>query len=144
MQAGGGIYFSKTPAKDMMEYKRKDRVGDLIKELISEIIVKKIRDPRLSFITITGVQIGDNLRLAKVFFSVIGDDQKKKDSLSGLKSAAGFIKKELGLHLRLKYSPDIVFEYDNSLEYGNRIERIINSLEKSSERVDDKKNCRCN
>lgn len=128
----------------MMEYKRKDRVGDLIKELISEIIVKKIRDPRLSFITITGVQIGDNLRLAKVFFSVIGDDQKKKDSLSGLKSAAGFIKKELGLHLRLKYSPDIVFEYDNSLEYGNRIERIINSLEKSSERVDDKKNCRCN
>jgi ribosome-binding factor A len=120
-----------------MEYKRKERLGDLIKEVISEMIMKKVKDPRIGFITITDVEMTDDLRLARVFFSVMGGDREKKDSFLGLESATGFIKKELGLKLRLKYAPDIVFEYDDSLEYGSRIDRIIENLRK------DRKGGRC-
>jgi len=119
-----------------MEYKRSKRVGDLIKEIISETIITKIKDPRISFITITDVELADNLRLAKVFFSAIGNDQERKELLLGLKSATGFIKKELGFKLKLKYSPDIIFEYDDSWEYGNRIDQIMNRLKKDREGID--------
>jgi len=109
----------------IMGHKRPQRVGDRIKEEISDLLLRKIRDPRIGFLTITKVQMSKDLRRAKVLFSTMGDEKEREQVLIGLKSATGFIKRELSGRLELRYMPDIVFQYDPSLEYGSRIAKVI-------------------
>ena len=119
-------------------FKRADRVGDLIKSEISGILLKDVRDPRLRHITITGVKMSDDLRSAKIFFVPLGGDATGSDeTIEGLRRASGFFRKELGRKLRLRYVPEITFMYDKSFEYGDRIDRLLAGIQ-VQENEDDK------
>lgn len=109
-------------------YKRSEKVAEAIHEMVSELLVKGLKDPRIGFVTITGVKLTDDLHLATVYFSVIGSDEEKKATEQGLNSARGYIRKELGKNLRMRYIPDIVFRYDVSVEYGSRIESLLKEI----------------
>lgn len=118
-----------------MTYKRSDKVAEAIHELVSGILMRGLKDPRIGFVTITGVKVTDDLHLATVYFSVVGNEEEKSATQKGLNSARGFIRKEMGSQLRLRYIPDLIFRYDDSLEYGNRIENLLNEI--SAEKGED-------
>lgn len=111
-----------------MENLRIAKVNALIKSEISDIISRKIKDPRVGSVTITSVDVSKDLRVAKVFVSVYGDDEAKKKTLAGLTSAAGFVHNELKKRLRIKIIPHIVFKIDTSIEYGVYISKLIDKL----------------
>jgi ribosome-binding factor A len=113
-----------------MDFKRADRVSDLLKEEIAQMLLKEIKDPRIGFVTITDVKVSDDLRLAKVFFSMFGNDKELAQTDKGLNSAASYIKKKLGKRLKMRYIPDILFKFDGSFEYGSRIDSILKGLKK--------------
>lgn len=104
--------------------------------MVSELLIKGLKDPRIGFVTITGVKVTDDLHLATVYFSVIGDDAAKKASESGLNSARSFIRRELGKKLHMRYVPDVVFRYDVSLDQGNRIEALLREIKTNEQRDD--------
>ncbi len=112
----------------MTSYRIK-RVGDRIREEISNLLHRKVKDPRIGFVTITDVEVTANLRLAKVYYSVMGSEADRQRASQGLDSASGFIKRELSSRLQLKFMPEIVFQYDSSVEYGDRMERIFREIE---------------
>jgi ribosome-binding factor A len=116
-----------------MRGKRSDKVGDQMREEISEILLKDLKDPRIGFVTITKVAVSDDLRQAKVYYSVFGGEQEKEDSFQGLESATGYIKRELGRRMRLKYMPEITFLFDDSLEYGAHIEELLRGVKDTGE-----------
>jgi ribosome-binding factor A len=113
----------------MKQYKRSDRVGDLIREVISEMILRDLSDPRLEAVTVTEVEVTVDLKLARVFFSARGEKAREEASQKGLESAAGVIKKKLGRELRLRYMPELVFQVDRSFEYGSKIDRLIQTIQ---------------
>lgn len=113
-----------------MEFKRAQRVGELILEEISKILQREIEDPRIGFVTILNVMVSDDLRHAKVFVSVMGSEQEKKSSLKGLSRASGFIRKKLSSRLELRCVPELVFKLDNSMEKSVKILTILSELEK--------------
>ena len=112
-----------------MEYKRADRVGDLILKELAELLLRKVKDPRLADITLTDVKVSPDLRHARVFYSLLGDDERKAEAVVGLQSATGFVKRELSKRLHLRRIPDIEFCLDSSLEYGSHIDRLLTELE---------------
>ena len=109
-------------------YKRAEKVAEAIHELVSELLIKGLKDPRIGFVTITGVRVTDDLHLATVYFSVVGGETERTATLAGLNSARGFIRREMGRALRMKYAPDLVFSYDTSLDYGERIDAILREI----------------
>jgi ribosome-binding factor A len=116
-----------------MPFKRAHRVGDLIREVICEMLLRDLTDPRLESVTIIEVEVTDDLKLATVFFSSMGIQSKEEACLQGLQSAAGYIKKRLGRELRLKYIPDLVFKVDHSFDYGSKIDRLIKTIQEEDE-----------
>lgn len=108
--------------------KRSDKVAEEIHKIISELLIKGLKDPRVGFVTITGVKVTPDLRQATVYFTVHGDDAAKKNSEAGLNSAKGFIRKEIGQALKLRFTPEITFRYDTSLDYGQHIESILKEI----------------
>jgi ribosome-binding factor A len=109
----------------MIPFARSDRVSGLIQKALSEILQKNIKDPRLKMTTITGVEVSRDLKLARIFFTTPDGDRKKEAAIKGFNSAQGFIKRTLADKLDLKYMPDIKFFYDESIEYGSHIDRLI-------------------
>lgn len=122
-----------------MQYKRKDRVGDQIRKEVSQIIQRELKDPGIGFVTITDVELSDDLRNAKIFFSVLGDEQKRLDSSQALERAVSFVQHEIGRKMRLKHTPKIRFIYDHSLEKGARIEKALKELRLSENSLSEKK-----
>ncbi|MBI2370741.1 MAG: 30S ribosome-binding factor RbfA [Deltaproteobacteria bacterium] len=116
-----------------MGYRRADRVGDQIREEISDILQRHLKDPRVGFVTITGVRVTDDLRHARVYVSVLGPEPERDRTLQGLNRAAGFIRRELGRRIRLRYLPDVVFEYDPSVEEGERLQRLFHEIREQRE-----------
>ena len=114
---------------------RAQRVGELIHKEISALLVKGLKDPRVGFITITGVEVTPDLHLARVYYSLIGDDEARRRTAAGLKSSQPFIRRQLGSRLQMKYTPDLIFQYDESVEYGSRIENLIREI--NQDQVDD-------
>lgn len=110
--------------------RRTSRIGHLIQKEISEMLEKKLQDPRLGFITITHVEVSEDLRQATVYFSVLGDDFSWEESFEGLKSASGYLRSELAHRLRLRVVPEIDFQPDDSLKEGARIIELIERLKK--------------
>lgn len=106
-------------------FKRADRVADLIKIEISDLLLKQVRDPRIGALTITGVTVSDDLRSARVFFVEFGKNDCSDAVKEGLKKASGFLRKELGHRLQLRYAPELFFSYDPSFAYGEKIEMLI-------------------
>jgi len=112
----------------MLAGKRATRVGDEILKCTAGLLMQKIRDPRISGVTITGVNISDDLKNASVFYSLIGNEDDIKRAQSGLDSAKGYIKREIGRCIKLRNIPDIAFKHDPTLETGNRLERLFQKI----------------
>ena len=113
-------------------YKRSARIGDLMKEEIADILMRKIKDPRIGFATVTEVVVADDLRNATVYVSVYGTD--RKETLAGLGSASPFIRSELGRRMRLRSVPELLFRYDDSVERGAHIMELLHEMEEADER----------
>jgi ribosome-binding factor A len=109
---------------------RPTRVGEQMKKELGEIISRKIKDPRIGFVTVTDVQVTGDLQQAKVFISVLGDEEQRQNTLKGLAKAKGFIRSEIGQRIRLRKTPEIIFEFDESIDYGNRIESLLHEIQK--------------
>jgi ribosome-binding factor A len=113
---------------------RVNRIAEQMKKELGEIISKKIKDPRIGFVTVTDVSVTGDLQQAKVYISVLGDEDKKQDTLVGLAKAKGFIRSEIGRRIRLRKTPEISFEIDEALEYGNRIESLLRDINEDTRR----------
>ncbi|MFH1672984.1 MAG: 30S ribosome-binding factor RbfA [Pseudomonadota bacterium] len=112
----------------MTEVKRTNRISGLIQAEVSELLLKKIKDPRLSLVTITGVKVSSDLKIARIYFCMGSSKKSKEEVLAGFKSAVGFMRRELGHHLKLRYVPELAFYYDESFDYGYHIDRILKDL----------------
>jgi ribosome-binding factor A len=112
----------------MHPYKRSERLGELILAEISDLIARDIKDPRIGFVTLTRVEMSDDLRYAKVFASILGTEQEKVRTLQGLSSATGYIRRHLGRTLHLRYTPELTFLLDASLEHGAKIAQLLRQL----------------
>jgi len=108
-------------------YKRSERVGDQIKQEIADILMRKIKDPRIGFVTVTDVDVSRDLRNAKVFVSIYGDN--KKETLKGLESASVFIRSELGSRMRMRCVPELIFRFDPAVEEGAHIMQLLKNIE---------------
>lgn len=104
---------------------RPERVGEAAREVIAEMLLREIKDPRIGMITLTTVEVSEDLRHAKVYFSCVGDESARQRSLSGLRSAAGFIKAQLTRRLKLRYAPELTFIFDSSLEIAERVSHLL-------------------
>jgi len=104
---------------------RQEKVEELLKIEISDIMLREIKDPRLGFVTITDVEVTKDMRHAKVYISVLGDEKAKEESLGVLNRAAGFIRGEFGRRAHMKVIPEIAFKMDTAVEAGARIFELL-------------------
>lgn len=117
-----------------MDGKRSERVADLIQKEISQMLVSTLKDPRIGFVTITRVAVTEDCRSAKIYFSVAGTISEREKSVEGLNSARGYVRKELGRRMRLKHTPDIIFQFDPSIEYAIHIAEVIDRLKEERDK----------
>ncbi len=115
------------PDKDAVST-RTDRVSDLIKGEISRLLLRDVRDPRVGFVTITGATVSPDLKNVRVFVSILGEPETRQESLDALNSAAGYFKRMLFRNLRLRFAPTVLFRLDESLDRGDRIERVLREI----------------
>ncbi len=115
-----------------MQGKRLDRVNQLIKEEVSMLLQRELKDPRLGFVTVTEVETAKDLSRAKVFVSVLGDETQWASSLTALASARGFVRNWLRHHLDLRVTPELDFRPDHSMEHAARIQTLLRDLEAQS------------
>jgi len=117
---------------------RTDRIAVEIQKEISDIIMNSIKDPRIpQMVSVTRVKVTKDLRYAKVYISIYGSDEEKQNAMAALKGAAGFVRREIGQRIQLRYTPEIVFEPDNSIEHGMHISKLIEeTLHSEKERRD--------
>src|SRR5499425_1301212 len=111
-----------------MQGKRLDRVNQLIKEEVSMLLQRELKDPRLGFVTVTEVETSKDLRSAKVFVSVLGDDRQWEGSMAALASARGFVRNWLRQHLDLRVTPEVEFRPDRSMEHAARIQALLRQV----------------
>ncbi|MBI3611142.1 MAG: 30S ribosome-binding factor RbfA [Nitrospirae bacterium] len=110
----------------MAEYKRSERVGDQIRMEIADILMTKVKDPRIGFVTVTAVEVSDDLRNAKVFISAFGPDAGR--TFEGLDAARPFIRTELGRRLKLRFVPELSFHEDHTAEEAARIYKLMEEM----------------
>lgn len=120
----------------MPQFSRKERVQEEIKRELANILRQDVKDPRIGFISITDVDISDDLTFVKVFYSTL-NDHKLEEIQSGLDKASGYIRSEIGKRIRLRVTPEITFHYDDSLKRGARIMELLNEVEKKESGEDD-------
>ena len=111
-----------------MENRRSKRIADQIKNELGWLIEQKLKDPDKGFITLTRVKLSPDLKLASIYYSVLGDQIKRQQSSETLNRAIHFLRRELGRRIKLKYLPELRFFYDDSLEYSNYISKIIKKI----------------
>ncbi len=112
-----------------MSSRRAKRVAELMKEEISTLIQRDLRNPNIGLVTITEVRLTDDLSYARVFVSVYGENEKTSRSLKGLRKASGFIRSELSKRIRLRHFPEIKFFWDSSIEQGAKITKLLEKIE---------------
>jgi ribosome-binding factor A len=105
------------------------RVDEAMRAVLSDAIATDLKDPRVGFVTVTGVKTSPDLRHARVYVSVLGDEEARSASLDGLRSAHGFLQRRLSTELTLKHTPSLTFEYDGSVDRGMRITRLLGEHE---------------
>jgi ribosome-binding factor A len=115
-----------------MSGRRQERVGDLIRDEVSEIIQREMNDPRLGFVSITRVELSPDLRYARLFVSVFADETARKQALVALNNASGFIRRVLAPRLRMRTIPELTFRLDQSMEHAENVARILRDLELES------------
>jgi ribosome-binding factor A len=117
--------------------KRTVQVGGLIQQVLADLLLRKIKDPRLQMVTITGVKVSPDLKTARVYFSRYGDEDAVRQAAAGLQKAAGYIRRELGIRLQLRYVPELQFLHDTSYAYGDRIDTLLKTLRTDAETESD-------
>jgi len=112
----------------MKSFPRSDRVGGLLKKNLSDLLQKKIKDPRLQMTTITNVKMSSDLRHARIYFIKSGGEKSKIEAIEGFKNALGYVKRTLARQLGLRYMPELKFFYDESFDHGSHIDKVLDSL----------------
>ena len=107
---------------------RSNRVGEQMKKELSEIISRKIKDPRVGFVTVTDVAVTGDLQQATVYITSLGNERERAETLKALEKASGFMRSEIGSRIRLRRTPELLFEYDSAIEYGNKIDALLRGL----------------
>jgi ribosome-binding factor A len=103
------------------------RVNEALRELIGDAISTELQDPRIGFVTVTAVETSPDLRSARVFVSVLGDPERRESSLAGLRSSHGVLQAKIAREMRMKRTPTLSFHYDESVERGDRVSRLLDS-----------------
>jgi ribosome-binding factor A len=112
---------------------RMRRVDEAMRAVLSDAIAMGLKDPRVGFVTVTGVKTSPDLRHAQVYVSVLGSEPERADSLRGLRSAHGYLQRRLADELRLKHTPSLSFHYDESVDHGMRISALVSEFELSAD-----------
>ncbi|MET0787294.1 MAG: 30S ribosome-binding factor RbfA [Paenisporosarcina sp.] len=107
---------------------RSTRVAEQMKKELGEIIARKLKDPRIGFVTVTDVEVTGDLQQATVYITVLGNNRKRSDTLKGLEQAKGFIRTEIGQRIRLRKTPELMFAFDVSAEYGSKIDTLLKQI----------------
>ena len=113
---------------------RPSRIGDQLRAELSDLITREVHDPGIGFLTITHVKVTPDLQIARVYYTTLGDDKARRESRRALERASPFLRRQLGSRLRLKRVPALEFFFDESIERGDRIERILHEI--SAERAE--------
>lgn len=121
----------------MLAGKRAVRVGDQIMKEIADLLMRKVKDPRVYGVTLTGIDLSDDLKHGRVFYSIMGEKEDILKTQNGLDSAKGYIKREIGRRLNLRYMPDLIFQYDPTIETGNQMEKLFQKIHKDELRKPD-------
>jgi ribosome-binding factor A len=116
----------------MLPYKRSQRVSDLLREETADIIMHKLKDPRIGFVTVTGADVTEDLKIATIYISILKDEEREM-TLKILNTAKSFIRSELSKRVRMKFIPSLEFRLDTSIEYGNRIEELLSDIRRKNE-----------
>ncbi|NIP42065.1 MAG: 30S ribosome-binding factor RbfA [candidate division Zixibacteria bacterium] len=124
----------------MREFSRKDRLSDQIKRETADILQNVLKDPRIGFVTITDVELTNDLRYAKIFYSVLGDESEKAQTGKALSNSLGVIQSELARRLNIRKAPLISFHLDTSAEYGAKMEKLFKKIEEERNERDDEGN----
>jgi ribosome-binding factor A len=112
----------------VIHFKRADRVGGQVQKELSDLLQKEIRDPRLDSVTIMRVRITDDLRSARIYFSVPEGDERKLNALAGFKSASGYLRRKLSRRLELRHIPELEFLYDESFDEAIRVDKVLKAI----------------
>ena len=112
----------------MTTHSRPDRVAQMVQQLLGEIFARGMRDPRIGLVTITGVKMSPDLREARVYWTVHGTPEQRQHTAKGLENARGFLRREIGLELKLRVVPELHFTYDEAIDRGERIEQLIKQV----------------
>lgn len=113
----------------MAKQLRIEKLQELIKQEMGKMLLTDLKDPRIGFVTVTDVEMTGDLREAKIFVSIMGDAEQVKSSLEGLNSALGFVRREIGHRIRLRFTPEISFALDTSLDYSEHIQKLLLQVE---------------
>ncbi|HSA61822.1 MAG TPA: 30S ribosome-binding factor RbfA [Nitrospiraceae bacterium] len=116
-------------------YKRADRVADQIRMEVADILMRKIKDPRVRSVTVTDVELTADLRIAHIFVTTMEKEQAERDVFAGLSKASGFVRAELGRRLTLRYLPEIIFKKDVSGPRGDRVLQLLDELHVDAEQA---------
>jgi ribosome-binding factor A len=108
-------------------FRRTDRVGDLMRGEIADVLLRRVKDPRIGFVTVTGVKVSPDLRHATVFVSLL-DERAVAETLAALERASGFVRAELGRRMRLKYTPELLFKHDTTPSRAAHLEAVLDEL----------------
>jgi ribosome-binding factor A len=120
-----------------MAYRRADRVSESIKREVSVMLVQEVKDPAIHFVTVTAVETTDDLRFAKIFVSILGDEATRQETLQGLERAKGFLRGEIGRRLQLRYTPELQFRFDKSIDHAMKIKGILDKIKPPEEKPND-------
>jgi len=116
---------------------RVEKLQELMKQEISQIILRELKDPRIGFVTVTDVEVTGDLREAKVYVSLMGSEKQVEDCWKGLESSLGYIRREIGRRIRLRFTPEIAFALDKSLDYSAHIQELLLKVRKDEEQKED-------
>lgn len=118
-------------------YSRSQRVAEAIKKRMGEIIVRRLKDPRVGLVSVTRVEVSADLKQARIFVSIYGDKENQEKTIEALESAKGFIRQEIGRGMKIRYLPKISFWMDSSIEDSFRLKEILDSLPQGQEESTD-------
>jgi ribosome-binding factor A len=116
---------------------KQDRAAELIRGILSDLLLREVSDPRLQGVTITDVRLDGELVFADIYVNALGDESRREEVLHGLKSANGFLRRQVGKRIRLRNTPELHFHWDVTLERGEQLQQLIENLEISPEVVED-------
>ncbi len=116
----------------MKSFPRSVRVGELIQQVLSDILRKHINDPRLVKTTISAVKMSADLKIAKIYYTTSGDEKSRQETAEGFKHAVGFLKRSIASQIKLRYMPDLKFFLDESFDYGTHIDKLLASIKEDN------------